>query len=62
MAKTKTYIYFMKNGDIHKIEAKNFKQATDELREVVYHAPQIDAHGDTILSDLVANWTIEEGC
>ena len=62
MTKTKTYIYFMKNGDIHKIEAKNFKQATDGLREVVYHAPQIDAHGDTILNDLVANWTIEEGC
>lgn len=60
MAKTKIYTYFMKNGDIHKIQAKNFKQATDGLREAVYHAPQIDAHGDTVLNDLVDNWIVEE--
>lgn len=60
MAKTKIYTYFMKNGEIIEIEARNFRQATDVLREAVYHAPQVDAHGDTILNDLVANWTVRE--
>ena len=60
MAKTKTYTYFMKNGEVIQIEAHNFKQATDGLREAVYHAPQIDAHGDTVLRDLVVNWVVDE--
>lgn len=60
MAKTKTYTYFMKNGEVIQIEARNFKQATDVLREAVYHAPQVDAHGETVLHDLVVNWVVDE--
>ncbi len=56
----KKYTYFMKSGEIFEIQATNFKNATDVLRESVYHAPQVDAHGDTILQDLVVNWMVEE--
>ena len=60
MAKLKEYTFMMKNGDVHKFNETNFKQATDRLREAVYHAPQIDFLGATIIQDLVDNVLIEE--